>query len=317
MRQAGRYLPEYRALRREVSGFLALCFDPARASAVTLQPVERFDLDAAILFSDILVIPHALGRRVDFVEGEGPQLDPIVSAEIGGLNKSGIAERLAPVLETLALVRAKLSPAKSLIGFCGAPWTVATYMIAGHGTPDQGPARAWAKAAPRDLEALTDSLVEASVEWLVAQIRAGADVVQIFDTWAGVLVGEDFERWCVQPTREIVMAVKASVPEARIIGFPKGIGARLDRYVGETGVDGVSLDSTVSLDLARRLQTSVAVQGNLDPQTLLAGGAELDTAVDRIVAALSGGPFVFNLGHGVLQQTPVENVARVVERVRR
>ena len=317
MRQAGRYLPEYRALRAEVSGFLNLCFDPVRATEVTLQPVRRFDVDAAILFSDILVIPHALGRRVAFVEGEGPRLDPIDREGVARLVADGVEERLSLILETLASVKAKLPASKTLIGFCGAPWTVATYMIAGKGTADQGPAREWARARPEDLEALTNTLVEASVRWLIAQIRAGADVVQVFDTWAGVLDGDDFDRWCVKPTREIVTAVKASQPEAKIIGFPKGIGERLARYVDETGVDGVSLDASVPLETARRLQGRVAVQGNLDPQVLLAGGEPLDAAVDGVVAALRDGPFVFNLGHGVLPATPVEHVARLIERVRR
>ena len=304
-------------MRAEVSGFLNLCFDPVRATEVTLQPVRRFDVDAAILFSDILVIPHALGRRVAFVEGEGPRLDPIDREGVARLVADGVEERLSLILETLASVKAKLPASKTLIGFCGAPWTVATYMIAGKGTADQGPAREWARARPEDLEALTNTLVEASVRWLIAQIRAGADVVQVFDTWAGVLDGDDFDRWCVKPTREIVTAVKASQPEAKIIGFPKGIGERLARYVDETGVDGVSLDASVPLETARRLQGRVAVQGNLDPQVLLAGGEPLDAAVDGVVAALRDGPFVFNLGHGVLPATPVEHVARLIERVRR
>ena len=316
MRQAGRYLPEYRAVRATANGFLDLCFDPRRAAEVTLQPVTRFDVDAAILFSDILVIPYALGRRVDFIEGDGPRLDPIDAAGIRGLDAGIVVERLAPVLETVRRVRAELGTGKSLIGFCGAPWTVATYMVAGRGTPDQAPALEFAAKDPDAFQALIDVLVEASADYLVAQIRAGADVVQIFDTWAGVLAGDDLERWCIQPTLEIVNQVKANEPEARIIGFPKGIGDRLEHYVTQTGVDGVSLDWTVPLDYAAHLQGHAAVQGNLDPALLITGGAALDAAVDGILAALGGGRFIFNLGHGIRPETPVENVARLIARVR-
>lgn len=317
MRQAGRYLPEYRALRANAKSFLDLCFDPVRAAEVTLQPVRRFDMDAAILFSDILVVPYALGRRVDFVEGEGPRLDPIDRRGVQDLDSSRVLERLASVLETVGAVKAKLAGETSLIGFCGAPWTVATYMIAGKGTPDQLPARTFAAERPQEMERLVDVLVRASVDYLVAQIRAGADVVQIFDTWAGVLVGDDFERWCVRPIREIVRGVKSEESAARIVGFPKGIGNRLGHYVNDTGVDGISLDASVPLVQARGLQRQVVVQGNLNPVVLNKGGDALDAAVDGIVEALGDGPFIFNLGHGVLPTTPVENVARLVERVRR
>jgi uroporphyrinogen decarboxylase len=317
MRQAGRYLPEYRALRAKAKGFLDLCYDSQRAAEITLQPVHRFDVDAAILFSDILVIPHALGRRVDFVDGEGPRLDPIDVRGIERLDDAYAVERLALVLETVMRVRANLSADKSLIGFCGAPWTVATYMIAGRGTPDQAPALEFSAAHPAAMQQLVDTLVAASADYLVAQIRAGADVVQIFDTWAGVLDDDGFERWCVEPTAAIVREVKANEPDARVIGFPKGIGARLERYVVATGVDGVSLDATASLVFARDyLQPRVAVQGNLDPALLLAGGSAMDAAVDAIVMGLGDGRFIFNLGHGILPETPVENVARVIARVR-
>jgi uroporphyrinogen decarboxylase len=316
MRQAGRYLPEYQALRAKADSFLALCFDPAMATDVTLQPVRRFDLDAAILFSDILVVPFALGRRVDFVEGSGPRLDPIDASGIGRLDGTLVVDRLGPVLETVAKVRTELAADKTMIGFVGAPWTVATYMIAGRGTSDQAPALEFASRHPDATQALIDTLVEATVDFLVAQIRAGADVVQIFDTWAGVLTGDDFERWCVQPTAEIVQAVKANEPGARIIGFPKGIGDRLEHYATHTGVDGLSLDATVPLSQAARLQSHVAVQGNLDPEILVEGGERLDRAVADVLAALGGGRFIFNLGHGVLPQTPVANVERLVKRVR-
>ena len=316
MRQAGRYLPEYRALRATAKGFLDLCFDPVRAAEITLQPVMRFDVDAAILFSDILVVPYALGRRVDFVEGEGPRLDPIDERGIERLEDAYVVERLLPVLETVSAVKVRLAPEKTLIGFCGAPWTVATYMIAGRGTVDQAPALEFAANNPEATQHLIDTLVTASADYLVAQVRAGADVVQIFDTWAGVLDGDGFERWCVQPTAEIVRQVKANEPDARIVGFPKGIGEKLEHYVAATGVDGVSLDWTVPLNLARRLQSRIAVQGNLDPKILVAGGNAMDDAIDVILEALSDGRFIFNLGHGILPETPVANVARLVERVR-
>ena len=318
MRQAGRYLPEYREIRAKAGSFLGLCYDPASAAEVTLQPVRRFDLDAAILFSDILVIPHALGRRVDFVEGEGPRLDPIDVRAIERLEVGPVVERLASVLETMVRVRTMLGSEKSLIGFCGAPWTVATYMIAGCGTPDQAPARVFAAAEPEAMARLIDVLAEASVEYLTAQIRAGADVVQIFDTWAGVLDDEGFERFVLKPTAEIVKALKANEPDARVIGFPKGIGmARLQRFVAETGVDGVSIDMTIAPDEAsQRLQPRVAVQGNLDPALLVAGGTVMDDEIDRIKVALGKGRFIFNLGHGIRPETPVAHVARLVERVR-
>jgi uroporphyrinogen decarboxylase len=318
MRQAGRYLPEYRAQRAGVPSFLRMAYDPALAAELTLQPVRRFDLDAAIIFSDILVVPHALGRRLDFVEGEGPRLDPIDAPAVDRLDIDHAMERLSPVIEVVSRVRSDLAAEKTLIGFCGAPWTVATYMIAGRSTPDQAPALAFATADPAAMERLVDVLIEISADYLVGQIRAGADVVQIFDTWAGVLDDDGFRRWCVDPTAAIVKAVKANEPDARIIGFPKGIGTeRLERYVELTGVDGVSIDWTVPPEFARgRLQPKIAIQGNLDPKLLVEGGDVLHRAVDEVLAALGSGRFIFNLGHGILPHTPVENVARLVEWVR-
>ena len=316
MRQAGRYLREYRALRAKAGGFLDLCFDPARATEITLQPVRRFDMDAAILFSDILVVPMALGRRLDFVEGEGPRLDPIGKRDIVRLESGYVVERLQAVLETVSSVKAILPAEKTLIGFAGAPWTVATYMIAGRGTADQAPALEFASNDPDSMQMLIDVLVDATVDYLVAQIRAGADVVQLFDTWAGVLDDDGFERWSLEPMGRIVSAVKALEPEAKIVGFPKGVGSRLGRYVEATGVDGLSLDHGVPLELAKEMQARVPVQGNLDPAVLVAGGDRLDRAVDEILAALAGKPFVFNLGHGMVPETPVENVERLVKRVR-
>ncbi len=317
MRQAGRYLPEYRELRAKAGSFLDLCFDPALASTVTLQPIERFDFDAAILFSDILVVPLALGQRVWFVEGEGPRLDPLDEAGMRALDDSRAVKTLAPVLETVRRVREGLARGKTLIGFCGAPWTVATYMIAGRGTTDQAPARGFALERPAAFKDLIERLVALSASYLVEQVKAGADVVQIFDTWAGVLDEDGFERWCIEPTAEIVRRVKAAQPGVKMIGFPRGAGAKLERYVEATGVDGVSIDWSVPVDYAReRLQPHVAVQGNLDPMVLMTGGEALERAVRRIRAGLGGGRFIFNLGHGILPGTPVDHVKRLVELVR-
>jgi uroporphyrinogen decarboxylase len=317
MRQAGRYLPEYREVRARKGSFLALCFDPEAAATVTLQPVERFDLDAAILFSDILVVPHALGRTVTFAEGEGPRLQPIDPAAIEALDLDNVAAAVTPVLETVRRVRQRLGGSKTLIGFCGAPWTVATYMIAGRGTPDQAPARRFLLEHPAAFARLIEILTAASMQYLVAQIRAGADVVQVFDTWAGALGEADFQAWCVKPMAAIVRGVKAAAPEARIVGFPKGAGLKLPRYVAETGVDALSLDWTVPLAVAREsLQPKVAVQGNLDPMILAVGGPRLDQEIDAILAGLGGGRFVFNLGHGIMPETPVAHVEGLVARVK-
>jgi uroporphyrinogen decarboxylase len=317
MRQAGRYLPEYRELRSRKGSFLDLCFDPEAAATVTLQPVQRFGLDAAILFSDILVVPHALGRSVAFVEAEGPRLQPIDPRGIDNLDRENAEAGLATVLRTVRRVREELGPDGTLIGFCGAPWTVATYMIAGRGTPDQAPARRFLLEHPDAFARLIETLTVVSAEYLVGQIRAGADVVQVFDTWAGSLGETDFESWCIRPMAEIVRRVKAEEPSARIIGFPKGAGLRLPRYLAETVVDAVSVDWTVPLAFARdSLQAKVAVQGNLDPMILAAGGPRLDAAIDTILGALGGGRFIFNLGHGILPETPVGNVERLVARVR-
>jgi uroporphyrinogen decarboxylase len=317
MRQAGRYLPEYRAARGKAGSFLDLCFNPELASEVTLQPVRRFDFDAAILFSDILVLPLALGRQVTFTEGEGPRLDPIDREGIGRLDAEGVCKVLKPVIETVRAVRSALSTKKTLIGFCGAPWTVATYMVAGHGTSDQAPTRLLANRDGELFQELIDRLVEASAAYLILQLEAGADVVQIFDSWAGVLGEDDFRRWSIAPTAAIIRKVRAKIPGAKIIGFPKGAGLMLERYVAETGIDAVGIDWTVPVNHARdRLQAKTAVQGNLDPLVLVAGGRMLDEAVDRIVGALGNGPFIFNLGHGIVPETPIAHVERLVARVR-
>jgi uroporphyrinogen decarboxylase len=319
MRQAGRYLPEYRKLREQAGSFLDLCFNPKLAAEVTLQPVHRFLFDAAILFSDILVIPHALGQKVSFEAGEGPRLTPLV--EMGGIAalKDEIDQaKLAPIYETVGLVRSALPENVALIGFCGAPWTVATYMIAGRGTPDQAPARLFAYRQPEDFAALIERLVQASAVYLVQQLKAGAETVQLFDTWAGVLAPEEFERWCVQPARKIVEQVRREVPDAKIIGFPRGAGTNLPSYIDNVAVNAVGLDWAIDRDFAReKIQSRIPVQGNLDPLALLAGGAALDRAVDATLAAFSARPFIFNLGHGILPETPIAHVEQMLKRVRR
>jgi uroporphyrinogen decarboxylase len=318
MRQAGRYLPEYRAVRERAGDFLKLCFTPEFAVEVTLQPVRRFGFDAAILFSDILVIPHALGQSVWFVAGEGPRLDPIMDRQGVGRLTAEIDQRvLAPIYETIRQVKADLSPQVALLGFCGAPWTVASYMIAGRGTPDQEPARLFAYGNPEAFAALIEKLVDASASYLIEQLRAGVDAVQIFDTWAGVLPPGEFRRWSLEPTQRIIAKVRRQVPDAKMIGFPRGVGAGLVRYVEEVPVDAVSLDWTTDLAFARdQIQVRMPVQGNLDPLALVAGGGALDRAVDEILAALADGPFIFNLGHGILPQTPIAHVEQMLARVR-
>jgi uroporphyrinogen decarboxylase len=317
MRQAGRYLPEYRALREKAGGFLDLCFNPDLATEVTLQPVRRFGFDAAILFSDILVVPLALGHKVWFQEGEGPKLEPLTDAAgVAGLREGADQSVFAPVYETVKRVKSALDDQTALIGFCGAPWTVATYMIAGEGTPDQAPARMFAYRDPQSFAQLIDRVAQASIGYLVGQLQVGADCVQIFDTWAGVLSPGEFERWCIAPTKRIVDGVRAQVPDARIIGFPRGIGSKLARYIRETGVDAVGLDWMVDLDYAREVQKLRPVQGNVDPLALLAGGDALDREVDAVMGALAGGPLIFNLGHGILPQTPIAHVERMLKRVR-
>lgn len=318
MRQAGRYLPEYRALRAQAGSFLDLCYTPPLACAATLQPVRRFGFDAAILFSDILVVPDALGQKLDFVEGEGPRLEPVADGKaLARLAPDGAGRELAPVIETVARVREALEPERALIGFCGAPWTVATYMVAGQGTPDQAPARLWAYRDPEGFSALIDMLVAASVDYLDAQITAGADAVQIFDTWAGALPAGEFERWCVAPVKRLVGELRTRHPATPVIAFPRGAGSGYERLVAEIVPEGIAIDTSYRVGEAReRLQGRAAVQGNLDPVVLLAGGAALDRAVDDILNALAGGPFIFNLGHGILPETPPEHVGRLVERVR-
>jgi uroporphyrinogen decarboxylase len=318
MRQAGRYLPEYRELRTKAGGFLDLCFTPELAAEVTLQPIRRFGFDAAIIFSDILVIPYALGRGVRFEVGEGPRLDPLDSPDkIATLAREADFTKLEPVYEALRRVRANLPQSTALIGFCGAPWTVATYMVAGQGTPDQAPARLMAYRHSDAFVRLIDILVENSILYLLGQLQAGADVLQIFDTWAGILSPREFAHWSIEPTRRIVDGVRRQRPDARIIGFPRGAGGMLPDYVAATGVDAVSMDWTAAPALIReRVQSKVAVQGNLDPLALIAGGSALDQAVDDVLSNYAGGRLIFNLGHGIQPETPIEHVERMIARVR-
>ncbi len=317
MRQAGRYLPEYRAIRERAGGFLDMCFDPRLATEITLQPIRRFGFDVAILFSDILVVPLALGRPVSFVEGEGPKLDPLNESSLHGLSEQIDHARLAPIYETIGRVKEKLPGDVALLGFCGAPWTLATYMIAGGSSSDQRPARLFAYEFPDAFARLIDVLIEASASYLIRQFAAGVDAVQIFDSWAGVLPAGQFRQWCIEPCARIVEAVRREIPDARIIGFPRGAGSELEAYLETVAVDAIGLDWTVELSFARdRIQTRRPIQGNLDPLALLAGGAALDRSIDAILEAFAGGPFIFNLGHGVLPETPVAHVEQLVARVR-
>lgn len=316
MRQAGRYLPEYRQTRSQAKGFLDLCYTPNLAVEVTMQPIRRYGFDAAILFSDILVIPDAMKRNVRFVEGEGPQLDPISLDEIETLQAPDVARHLAPVFETVSRLRNELPDETTLLGFCGAPWTIATYMIAGHGTPDQAPARLFAYQQPQAFERLLSMIAEASADYLIRQIDAGADAVQIFDSWAGVLGDEEFERYAVRPVRRIVDLLRAARPQAKVIAFAKGAGANLRSYRQGVDADAIGLDWTLPLDFAAELQKDGAVQGNLDPLLMIAGGEALDSRARRILDRLGQGPLIFNLGHGITPQADPENVTRLLQIIR-
>lgn len=316
MRQAGRYLPEYKETRKAAGSFLDLCYNPELAVEVTLQPIRRYGFDAAILFSDILVIPHALGRDLRFEEGRGPLLTPIKDNEIADLRIDEAVDKLAPVYETVRQLRVKLPDETTLLGFCGAPWTVATYMIAGHGTPDQAPARLFAYRYPEAFRALLDQLADVSADYLIRQIEAGADAVQIFDSWSGVLDEACFEQFCVAPVARMVKRVRAQHPSVKIIGFPKGAGSLYENYREKTGVDALGLDWSVPLSFASKLQKQGAVQGNLDPLRVVAGGKALDEGVERILDALGDGPLIFNLGHGITPEAPLHHVEQLVRRVR-
>ncbi|MEX1107591.1 MAG: uroporphyrinogen decarboxylase [Dongiaceae bacterium] len=318
MRQAGRYLPEYRALRAKADDFLSLCYNPALAIEITLQPVERFGLDAAILFSDILVVPQAMGQDLSFEEGVGPLLEPIRDVvRMQALDTTRIVERLAPIMATVRGVAARLPENVALIGFAGAPWTVASYMIEGRGGGTFETPLAMANAGDPVLSGVIERLIDASVDYLLGQIEAGAEVIQLFDSWAGILPSGLRRRWSIEPLVEIVSRLRAKVPQVPVIVFPRNVGHDALAYLEAIRPDAIGLDQSAELDFARtRLQPHAAVQGNLDPALLVAGGAALADGVDRIMSALGHGPFVFNLGHGVVPETPPEHVAELVASVR-
>lgn len=317
MRQAGRYLPEYRALRAEKGGFLELAYDSDCAAEITLQPIRRFGFDGAILFSDILVIPHAMGQDLWFETGEGPRLaPPLVGHDFEKLVAA--PERLNPVFETVRKVRAALPPETTFLGFAGSPWTVATYMVAGQGSKDQAEARRMAYNDPARFGVLIDAIVTATVDYLSGQIDAGVDAVQLFDSWAGSLSPAQFEQWVIAPTVKIVSALKARHPDTPVIGFPKGAGGKLPAYARQTGIDAVGVDESVDPDWAHaNLPEAMPVQGNLDPLALIAGGEALENAVARITKAFAGRPHIFNLGHGILPDTPIEHVEKLLTLVRK
>ena len=317
MRQAGRYLPEYRALREQKGGFLDLVNDSDAAAEVTLQPIRRFGFDGAILFSDILMVPNALGQDLRFEAGEGPRLSPpLVDAALESLG--AVPERLEPVYRTVEKVSASLPPETTFLGFAGSPWTVATYMVAGQGSRDQQEARRLAYRDPAAFEAIIDAIAGMTVDYLACQIESGVEAVQLFDSWAGSLSPAQFERWVIAPTAGIVAALKARHPEVPIIGFPKGAGGKLPAFARETGVDAIGLDETVDPDWAHAsLPADMPVQGNLDPLALIAGGEALESAVERILSSLAGRPHIFNLGHGILPDTPISHVDQLVKLVRR
>lgn len=316
MRQAGRYLPEYRDLRAEKGGFLALVYDTDAAAEITMQPIRRFGFDGAILFSDILIVPYAMGQDLEFLAGEGPRLSPrLLDAQLENLR--AVPERLSPIYETVSKVRASLDGSRTLLGFAGSPWTVATYMVAGEGSRDHHDTRALAYRDPMAFQAIIDAIVDVTVEYLVGQAEAGAEAVQLFDSWAGSLAPAEFERWVIAPNAAIVAEVRARCPDLPIIGFPKGAGEKLPAYARETSVDAVGIDETIDpLWAASALPAGMPVQGNLDPLLLLSGGAELEKQALRVLDAFADRPHVFNLGHGIGQFTPIENVEQLLGIVR-
>ena len=312
MRQAGRYLPEYRALRATKDGFLGMAYDPEAAAEVTLQPLRRFAFDAAILFSDILILPHAIGQHLEFVAGEGPRLSPpLMNAPLEGLQP--VLERLEPIYATVRRVKAALSPETTFLGFAGSPWTVATYMVAGQGSREQSDTRRLAYADPARFQAIIERIEEVTLTYLSGQVEAGVDALQLFDSWSGSLAPAEFERWVIAPTARLVSALKQRHPHIPIIGFPKGAGGKLAAYARLTGVDAIGLDETVDPAWAdAELPEGLPVQGNLDPLALIAGGETLRSAVERIRAAFPTRPHIFNLGHGIQQDTPIAHVEQLV-----
>lgn len=318
MRQAGRYLPEYLKTRSEANGFLDLCYTPDLAVEVTLQPIRRYGFDASILFSDILVVPHALGQKVWFEEGAGPKLEALTSAQdMEKLGLEGFHEHLAPVYETVSRLSQELPAETTLIGFSGAPWTVASYMLEGGSSKDFGTAKSWAYGRPEDFQRVIDLLVDATSEYLIRQVEAGAEVLQIFDSWAGVWPEADLRRWCLAPCKEIIARVKTAQPDIPVILFPRGVGLAYRDFALQSGAQGLGLDTTVPLAWARdQLQSQVTVQGNLDPIMLVAGGETLERGVAHILENLADGPFIFNLGHGIVPQTPTEHVEQLMKLVK-
>jgi uroporphyrinogen decarboxylase len=315
MRQAGRYLPEYRDLRAKAGSFLNLCYNPDMAAAVTLQPLDRFDMDAAILFSDILVVPHALGQKLDFVEGEGPRLEPVTA--INEINFDSFDKKLAPVYEAIRLIKKQLKPEKALIGFAGAPWTVACYMVQGFGDGKFESVQKFALGDPDAFDKFIGKLVEATTHYLLEQIKAGVDAVQIFDSWAGLLPNPHFGRWVIIPTQKIVSNIRDKYPTFPIIGFPRRAGMFYNDYVEQTNISGIGIDEHYQIEKAiAAFGDKVAVQGNLDPVTLLAGGATLEGEVKRILAAAGNAPFIFNLGHGIIKETPPGHVAQLAQLIK-
>jgi uroporphyrinogen decarboxylase len=317
MRQAGRYLPEYRALRAQKGGFLALATDPEAAAEITLQPILRFGFDGAILFSDILMVPWALGQDLRFEAGEGPRLSPaLVDASLGALER--VEARLDPVYETVEKVSRRLPAETTFLGFAGSPWTVATYMVAGQGSRDQGETRRFAYRDPEAFGAIVEAIAGLTVDYLSGQIERGVEAVQLFDSWSGSLSPDQFERWVIAPNARIVASLKARHPDVPVIGFPKGAGGKLGAYARETGVDAIGLDETVDPVWAHAtLPEAIPVQGNLDPLALIAGGETLERAVHRILSSLAERPHVFNLGHGILPDTPISHVEQLIQLVRR
>lgn len=319
MRQAGRYLPEYRALRAEAGGFLNMVYNPKNASEITLQPIRRFQMDAAILFSDILVIPQALGQKLEFLAGEGPKLEALnVDSDLGFLNPDKIDDVLNPVYDTVTMTCDKLKKEgfdqTALIGFAGSPWTVATYMVEGGGSKTYEKVKSWAYGSPEKFQQLIDILIVSTNHYLEKQIKAGAEIIQLFDSWSGVLDQVNFEKWVIKPTAQIALNLKSKYPDIPIIGFPRGAGTMSLDYAQKTGIRAIGLDFTMPCDwAAKNLQSILPVQGNLDPVMLLTGGKALDAAVYHILDSFSDKAFIFNLGHGVIKETPSEHVGQVVE----
>ena len=317
MRQAGRYLPEYREVRSQAGDFLNLCYTPELASEVTLQPLRRYDLDAAIIFSDILVVPHALGQDVWFEAGEGPRLKPIQTIrDLPEFNSDKFLEFLNPVFRALDITRAKLPQDKSLIGFAGAPWTLACYMINGQGSREYQNVRIYAQQNPQEFQKLLDLLVEAISIYLIQKIKSGVNAVQIFDSWAGVLSTEEFQKYCIQPTQKIIQKIKSVYPDIPVIGFPRGAGFNYDDYITQTDITAVSCDQSVPLQVMQQFQNKVVVQGNLDNLLLFQGGDQMVEQTLKICNALKDKPFIFNLGHGVIKETNPDSVTLLIQTIR-